>query len=106
MLLQRRGHRRLDLCARYRRALEPFDQHRGGIDEARRAVAALEAEAIEEGLLHRGERDDLALIVPAGDAFDGADALAVEEAGAGDAGLHLFADTVVPLADHPLGLTA
>src|SRR5262245_11683490 len=97
MLLQRRGHRRLDLCARYRRALEPFDQHGGGIDEARRAVAALEAEAIEEGLLHRGERDDLALVVSPGDAFDGADAFAVEEAGAGDAGLHLLARPIVPI---------
>ena len=43
--------------ARHRRALEPLDQHGRGIDEARRAVAALEAELVEEGLLHRRERE-------------------------------------------------
>src|SRR2546430_14298180 len=105
MFLQRRGHRRLDLAARHRRAFEPLDQHGGGVDEARRAVPALEAELVEEGLLHRREREEIALVVPAGDALDGADAFAVEEAGAGDAGLHLLAGLIVAIPNHHAGMT-
>src|SRR4051812_45279119 len=104
MFLQRRGHRGLDLSTRHRRARESLDQNGGGIDEARGAVAALEAEPVEEGLLQRGERGDLALVVPAGDAFDGADALAVEEASAGNAGPHLLAGPIVPIPDRHAGM--
>src|SRR4051812_25393934 len=105
MLLQRRRHRGLDLSTRHRRALESLDQNGRGVDEARGAVAALEAEPVEEGLLQRGEGDNLAVVVPAGDAFDGADALAVEEAGTGNAGLHLLAGLVVPIPDRHAGMT-
>ena len=58
----------------HRRALQLLEQHRGGVDEARRAVAALEAELVEEGLLDRRERHDLALVVRLRVALDGADA--------------------------------
>src|SRR4051794_32401785 len=99
MLLQRRRHRGLDLSTRHRRALESLDQNGRGVDEARGAVAALEAEPVEEGLLQRGERGDFTLVVPFGDALDGADALAVEEARTGNAGPHLLAGLLVPIPD-------
>ena len=93
---ERCGHRRFDLGTRHRRACASRSISTvAAIDEARRAVAALEAEMVEEGLLHRREREDLALVVAPGDALDGADALAVEEAGAGDAGPHLLAGAIV-----------
>src|SRR5262249_53636823 len=99
MLLQRRSHGWLDFSARHRRALEPLDQNRRGVDETRRAVAALEAELIEERLLHGRDCKHVPLFVRLGNALNRADALAVEEACAGDAGAHLLAAAVVAIPD-------
>ncbi len=103
MIAERRGDGRLHVRAHDGRPLQALEQHGGGIDEARRAIAALEAEALEERLLHRRQRD-LALVVALGDPLDGADALAVKEVGARDAGRHRLAGVVVPVPDHHAGV--
>ena len=82
MAIHRLENAGLHLGLRHRRAREALDQHLRLVDEARRAVAALEGEMVEKGGLHRRQ---LAVLR---NALDGANALAGEEVGAGDAGVH------------------
>src|SRR4030095_15044589 len=72
-----RENARLDLGLRHRRARKALEEHLRLVDEARRAVAALEGEMVEEGGLHRRQ-----LALP-GDALDGANGFVGEEIGAG-----------------------
>src|SRR5258708_3774038 len=59
---------------------------------------------IEEGLLHRRQRHDPAVVAALSDALDGPDPLAVEEIRAGDAGPHFLAGMIVLVPDHHAGM--
>src|SRR5262249_61660608 len=96
---ERRLARALDLGSADRLALQLLEQHGRPGDEARRAVAALEGEVLDEGALDRRQRHDVALLVALGMALDGAHALAGEEVGAGDARTD-FAVAAVRLLEH------
>ncbi len=58
-----------------RLALQLLHQHRRGVDEARRAIAALEGEFVDETLLDRVQLSDLTALITFGVTFDGADFL-------------------------------
>src|SRR5262245_54323024 len=81
MAVHRRQDARLDLGLRRRRAGKALEEHLRLVDEARRAVAALEREVVEEGGLHRRE-----LAVAAG-ALDGADRFVGKKINRGDAAM-------------------
>ena len=76
---------------------ERLDQHLRRADEARRAVAALEGERIEEGGLHRRRHAVLRV------ALDGADRGAVEGLGGIDAGVGRLGRAVGLVADDDAG---
>ncbi|MCY1179235.1 hypothetical protein D9M73_196250 [compost metagenome] len=88
-----------------RLTLQLFHQHGRGIHEARRAVAALEGELVDETLLDRVQLGDLALLVAGRMAFDGPHFLAFEIVRTGDAGAHFFAGAVGVVDDHHAGVT-
>src|SRR5580704_2952978 len=78
--VQRLGNRLLEIGPGDRRLRQALEKDLALVEEARRAIAALEGEIINKSLLQRSELTVLRM------AFDGANRFAVEACGRDDAG--------------------
>src|SRR5690606_17308178 len=97
VIIQGVGDVGFDLISRDGFSLQSLDENSGGIDKARRTVAALEAIKVEKFLLHRRECRDQAIAIALRMAFDGAQFAAVEITDPGNACTYFLALPVLAI---------